>query len=226
MNVIEIYKQLLNKVNKNDTNGNVKIPKSQFVSTFNEQKRLWLNNKIKKDESSDYIEDIESLLVIDEELELQNSNSLKSEFNLPSNFFKKVSSYVLASKGECKNSVLANWIVKPKNINVLLQNDEQNPSFEFQETLSIISGNKIVTYKDNFEINSLFLSYYKEPIDIDIEGYIHLDGTPSKNIDIDLDKTNTSVIINMTALEILRNYENVAGMQIALQKQQQNEQLL
>ena len=43
----ELYKKFLLKINKNDTNSNVKVPISQFVLIYNEQQRLWLDNIIK-----------------------------------------------------------------------------------------------------------------------------------------------------------------------------------
>jgi hypothetical protein len=220
---LEIYKKFLLKVNKNDTNGNVKVPKSQFVLIFNEQKRKFLEEFLKKEESSDYIEDFEELLVPDEVLEKISDYTLKTDFKLPSDFLKRTSSYAVASKGDCKNRVLYTWPTKPKDINVLLQNSNQNPSFEYQETLVVLNSGKASVYKTDFTIDEFYLTYYREPKDLDIEGYTHIDGTPSTNIDIGLSDILTELIIDRAVTETLRNYESTEQLQIALQREQSNE---
>lgn len=216
---LEIYKRFLLKVNKNDTNGNIKIPKSQFVIIFNEAKRNWIDQKAKILESNDYIEDLAFLLELDAPLTKVSSTPLTEVFKIPSNFFSKTSSYSVASKGDCKDKILVNWFVKPKDINVLLQNSNQSPSFEYQETLAILNKDNITVYKDNFNIDQCYLSYYREPLDIDIDGYTKIDGTASQNIATDLDNISTEEVLELAAIEALKNYESIEQLQIALQKQ-------
>lgn len=224
MKPIEVYKKILLKVNKNDSNSNINVPKSEVVLIFNEEKRGWLDDKVKNKQSSDYIEDLEFLLELNVKLEKKSSSKFKEEFTLPSNFFRRASSYSLASKGKCKNVVVYNWFTKPKDINVLLQNDNQNPSFEYQETLVVLNNNLLSVYKDDFNIDEVYLDYYREPKDLDIKGYTHIDGTLSEDIEVDLDNFNTEEIINRTATELLRNYESAEQTQMALQRQQLKEQ--
>jgi hypothetical protein len=216
----EAYKKFQIEVNKNDTNANVKIPKGVFVLLFNEQKRKWIDEIIKKNEGSDHIEDISELLEPDVELTQVGSNTRKTDYTLPDRFFRRVSGYSLASKDKCTNQVLYNWFIKPKDINVLLQNENQKPSFEYRETLAILNNGKISVYKDGFEIDKTFLSYYREPLDLDIEGYTKLDGSPSANVTVDLNDDNMETIINLTAAEAVRNTEAVEQLQLALQRLQ------
>lgn len=216
---IEIYKKFLLKVNKNDTNGNIKVPKSQFVLLFNEQKRKFVDDQLKKNESSDYIEDFEEILVLDQPLEKVSDSTLKTDFKLPADFYKRASTYVTASSGDCKNQVLYAWAVKPKDINVLLQNENLKPSFDYRETFVVINGDKVSAYKDGFTIDELYLTYYREPKDIDIAGYTHIDGTASTDVETDLSDANIEMIIDRTATEALRNYENLEHLKIALQRE-------
>lgn len=222
---VEIYKKFLLKVNKNDTNGNVKVPKSQFVILFNEQKRKYIEQQLKAEESTDYIEEFEELLVTDEKLEKLSDDDLKSDFKLPSNFLKRVSGFVLASQGDCKNQVLIAWPVKPKDLPVLLQNDNQKPSFNYRETLMVLNSDKVSVYKDSFTIGDMYFTYYREPKDIDIAGYTHIDGTPSQDIEPDFGIHIIEQIIDRTATEALRNYESTEQLQIALQREQSNERI-
>jgi len=220
---IEIYKKFLLKVNKNDTNANIKVPISQFVFLFNGEKRRWLDDVTKTKESSDYIEDIEFLLEVDVPLTRVTTTATRDDFAGPSNYFKRVSSYCLASKDKCKNVLLYNWYIKAKNLNVLLQNENQKPSFEYGETLALMNNDKVSIYKDGFSVNKVFFTYYREPADLDIAGYRKIDGSLSTNVQIDLDDISIEEIIDRTVVEALRNYESTEQVQLALQRQQLDE---
>lgn len=211
---IEIYNKFQLEINKNSTNANVKISKGKFVILFNEQKRNWLDEKSKLKENSDYIEDLGILLETDVLLEKIATSTRKDDFALPANFFKRVGGYALASQGKCKSVVMYIWFKKPKDINVLLQNNNQNPSFDYQETIGLIN-NKVSVYKTDFEIEEVYLNYYREPVDLDIAGYQKVDGTMSTDVQIDLDKKSIEEIINLTALAAVRNNESVEQTNLA-----------
>lgn len=219
----EIYKKFLLKINKNDTNRNIKVPKSQFVILFNEQKRKYFDDELKRNESSDYIEDFEELLEVDTKLTKVSEDSLKVNFKLPNNFLKRVGSYSLASKGDCKNQVLVNWYYKPKDINVLLPNENYNPSFEYRETMAMINKDVLSIYRTDFSIDDVYFTYYREPIDLDIAGYKHIDGTDSIDQTLDLSTFLIEYIIDRVVVEATRNYESPEQYQLAMQRQQLNE---
>lgn len=220
----EIYTKLNLKVNKNDTNGNVKIPKSVFVIAFNEQKLKYLDQELRENESEDTIENFDDILVRDKPLKKLEENKLTADFKAPDDFFQRVSAYSVASKGSCKDNVITNWFVKPKDINVLLQNANQKPSFEYQETLALVNNGKITVYKDGFTVNETYLTYYKNPPDIDVEGYTKLDGTASTTVPNILNDLNVNKILDRVVVELTNNYQNVEQYQLAVQRQQQNEQ--
>lgn len=218
-----LYKRFLLKINKNDTNTNVKVSKGVFVIIYNEQQRKYVNATIEKDESSKLIDDISELLVLDKQLKKVADYSNKTDFTLPDKFAKRTSLNILASKGECKNNPMVVWFIKPLNIDVILQNNNQSPSFEYQETVGIINGSNISIYKTDFSINNAYLSYYFYPSDIDIEGYINILGKSSTNISTELVSQNTDKILDRCVVEVSQNYEDVQRMQMALQRQQLNE---
>jgi hypothetical protein len=215
MKAIELYKNFLLKINKNDTNSNISISKGEFVILYNEQKKVWLAEKVKNKSNDIDIHDLERLYVKDKEIKKSKSDSNSSHFELPVDFYIYDSSYSLAKKGKCVREIV-NWLVKPRNVNILLGDTNNSPSFEYEETICIVSQNHLVVYKDEFDVNKVYISYYKEPIDIDIEGYIKFDGTMSTDIDpIDLDTKSISEIINRCAIETIRIYENPEGFGLA-----------
>jgi hypothetical protein len=220
----DIYTKLLFKVNKNGTNTNIKIPKGVFVILFNEQKRKYLEDELYNKESTDLIENFGEILSSPTKLKERDSLHNRVDYLLPKDFFKRVSGYAVATKDECSNNVMTIWFVKPKNLNVLLASDNHNPSFEYQETLGLINSNNVSVYKDDtFSLNDVYLTYYKNPPDIDIAGYINAEGKPSKDVYTTLSDLNIDKIIDRTVVEIVNNYENVERLQLALRRQQENE---
>ena len=203
----EAYQKFLFEVNKNDTNSNVKISKAQFVLSFNREKRLFIDTIIKNNEGSDYIEDIQELLVLDKKLDKLSTGKLNDSFKLPEDFSRRATMYIVASKGECKDNVMVVWPIKPKNKDIYLQNSNLNPSFEYQETIGILNSNNLTIYKTDFKIDEAYLNYYKEANDIDLEGYRKIDGTLSTNIDSNLSGENVEQIISLTAQRILNNFQ-------------------
>lgn len=223
MSPYDIYILFQQKVNKNSTNTNISVPLGVFVSLWNEQKRIWLNSKTKQKESTNYIEDLQELLIIDMELEQDKKYKDKVSFKLPTDYFRRVISHVIAEKDYCKGKRLTNHIVKPKDVNILLQNADYSPSFEWEETISVVTDNTLTVYKDNFTIKKTFLTYYKEPEDLDIKGYTKLDGTPSEDRMVSLSKKNIEEITNRTVAEAFANYEHYQQTTVASQRVQKNE---
>lgn len=219
MTSLESYKKFLLKVNKNDTNSNINISKGQYVLMYNEQKRNWLKIAIEKDQSSDLINYIEEILILGHPLEFKKDEFDRAVFEMPDNYFSYVSSRSLAVRGNCTDRLM-NWEIKPKNTNPLLIDEDNNPSFDYRETFVNLSKRGLEVYKTDFEIKTVFLDYYREPRDIDIEGYRRIDGTLSTNIDPDTDDENTEEIIDMCATEAQRNYQSSEQYQLAETRQQ------
>lgn len=212
---IEAYKRLQLKVNKNDTNDDIDISRGEFVLLYNEQKDRWLKEQINSKESNSGVEDLNELQVKFKELEKAHSSSEYTSYKLPENFFSYISSYSICSQGQCGNITVRNFIFKPKNENTLLENANTQPDIELEETVVDLSENKLFVYKKDFEIEKVFLNYYREVGKIDIEGYRNLQGEPSTNIDPDLSDVYVDEILNRCATEIIRRYENPEGFALA-----------
>lgn len=218
MTVKEIYKRFLIKINKNDTNSNINVPKGIFVLIFNEAKDFWLENKIEETRKNSLKNHISELLVIDKELTIKDVTSKYTEFNLPEDFFDIESAYSICKRDTCMNRLVYNFDFKQRNKNALFQNENEKPSFEYQETLFNLSKNGLLVYTDNFEIQKQFISYYRRPNNIDIVGYTRFDGTPSQDIEIDLEDKHILEIINLCSLEAVTNFENGEGFQLQKQR--------
>lgn len=214
------YEQLLLKVNRNDSNSNIHVPRGKFVNVFNEQQRNWLKNKLASDLSSDDVDGLSDLLQDDIPLDKIQTHKDHVDFTLPEDFYSFAASYSIASRGDCLNRPIVNWNTKGKNIRLLLQDDNSSPSFDYEETLLSIASKRVRIYFTDFTVDEVYLSYYRLAKDIDLEGYVKIDGTQSATIDPELDDVAVDEIVSRCALEIMRNNENAEGFQFAKERTQ------
>jgi len=204
----EAYKKFLLKINKNDSNTNIRVSKGEFVLLYKEKKLVWLSEELREKNNSELIHESENLLVKDELIFKTKTDGNSTHFKFSEKLFLYASSYSIAKRGDCSTSMV-NWLVKPKNVRTLLEDTNNNPSFDYEETICILSKGHLVVYTDDFTIEKQYISYYKEPMDIDLEGYVTLDGKPSINIDpIDLNDKQIEEILDRCALEVTMRYEN------------------
>ena len=216
MTAQEIYKRFLIGIGKKDTNSNISISKGEFVLIFNAQKRAWLRDKVKNKQVSDAIDNLQEIIERDFEISKLKSDDRKDTFILPDDYFDYASSYSIANKNSCKNKKIRNWKPKPKNLEVLLEDTNHDPSFEYGETIIQVNGNEMSVFKKEFDVEKVFLSYYRKGLDIDLQGYTKIDGSQSININPDISDENVDEIINRSVLEITRIYnENPSNFQAA-----------
>jgi hypothetical protein len=215
MTSLEAYQELLLKVNRNDSNSNIHVPRAKFVIVYNEQQRNWLKETLKNNLDSDDLDELNDLLVDDVSLTKIKVHRDHVDFELPSDFYRFSNSYCLADRDECKGRPLVVWNTKSKNIRTLLQSENHNPSFDYEETICSIASEQLRVYFSDFTITDLFLEYYRFAKDIDLEGYVHLNGNLSTNIHPELGDDMVDEILNLCAKEIMRNNENANGLQFA-----------
>lgn len=219
----QAYLSLLEKVNRLDTNQNVHVPKGKFVQVYNEQQRRWFSSTQHSDETSDSADLLSKFLVSPEhgQLPIENKNRDNVVCALPEDFLKAASCYVIADSGSCKDRPIIAWNTKPKNLPLLLKNSNTKPSFDYEETLLSIQDNKVRVYFDDFKIKKVFFSYYRFPADIDLEGYIRVDGKESKTINPEPDDPLVDSILDWCAIEIMRSSQNAEGLNFSTTRLQQ-----
>lgn len=219
MTSLEAYQLLLEKVNRNDTNSNIHIPRGKFVVLYNQQRLKWLQNKLVEYKDSQNLDYLDELLEDDTELDFIKIKHNSAIFKLPDDFFEFSSSFSLCTKGDCTGRVLTNWEIKSSDKRVILQDENHNPSFEYEETFVIPTSGNLSVYFSDFTVDRCFLTYYRTPGKIDIEGYIDINRNPSKNIDPDIPDDMVDQILDYCYMEIMRSNKDVEGFQLAKDKQ-------
>lgn len=146
--------------------------------------------------------------------------------NLTPPYMFYIDSYIIADKGRCKNRII--WInrelSKHGDLQFLLNNVHYKPSFEYQETLNVISSDKISVFTDGtFTPKTLYLMYLRYPTYIDKAGYVKFDGTDSADADCELEEYLEDELLDLTAQNLAMYTENASAVQSAQFRIQTNE---
>lgn len=220
---VEAYKKFELKVNKLSTNDNVDISPGEFVLVFNEQQQKWYEFNF-RNRGTRYVDVVQKLIAHDIPLSPKESHLNHTDFELPENYFDYINSYSLADNGICKDRVIYNEEIKIVNKNILYKDEYNTPSFDYQEGFITLAGNMLQVYKKDFEVTSTILTYYRYPINIDIAGYIKIDGTNSIDINPELPDHYVDEVIDWCVREVTADYSDAEGYNFAERRVNQNEQ--
>lgn len=134
------------------------------------------------------------------------------------------SEYILADKGECKNSPLVVSQVRHGDINTVLKNTNTAPSFEYQEVPGTISGHRWQIYTDGtFTPRKFYLWYVRYPKKVDHEGYMHLNGAPSTRVNSELPYYLKEELVDIAVRSLALSTENQSAVQASQLKIKTNE---
>ena len=213
-----IYQKMLEKANKNFTNGTIALDRARAVYLFNEEQNKFIEWSLQKRNNFD-VEDVQILLA-SKLLKKKESGSNFTSFHLPDNFFSFSNIEITASGSSCSGVKLLPLQTKPENIHELLFDDNNKPSLKFRETLYTIEDNSVKVYKDDFDIDSTLLKYYRYPKQFNLKGYITEENTNSFNSDPEFDDKIIDRIISMCTTSFDINNENLNKIQVDVNRVQ------
>lgn len=215
MTINECYLYVLSRLNKGLTNKGDNIPKWRFVSAFNSQQLLWLDDRIKLDETNTLRKDeIEHLLVTKTNLVPTLAGTNYYELSLPQDYYRYKRSTSLVP---CE---IANRLVKEGNINTLLLDTNWKPSVEWGETLCTLVGKKLRIYVDNFTISGVNFVYYRQPVKVNMEdGFSDINGITNTNIDSEFEGSSLIEILDVTCELLASDNQDQWNLQTSTQRQ-------
>lgn len=171
--------------NKLATNEHQEIGEMDMILIINEaQIKLVKQKKKDGEKDSKHVADIQFLVEKPEDHKLNPVLSNKTinrwkvfTEDITPSYMYYVDSYMIADKEGCKDRVV--WVnhdlVQHGSINILLNNSNYKPSFEYQETFCDETNGEIGVYTDGtFTPTALYLSYIRYPKNVstgDIEGF-------------------------------------------------------
>ena len=196
MKLRQIFNEVRLLLEKNYSGNNLNLDEGRFVIYFNFIKDRVQSYLLDK-RSDDSIRLLSKYLVIEEPLREVDEENLYTTYSLPENYFDFSNVTIYASKGVCNDIQLLGNEVKSENKNILLTDIATKPSFFYRETLYLLSENGITVYKDeDFNLSGVELTYYKKIGEVDLAGYLRLDGTTSQDIDTDITDNLTPYFVN------------------------------
>jgi hypothetical protein len=218
-------KQRLNKLASNDYDN---IQDWQVIEAFNKGQVDWCRrnlhglNIVKEgdEQSTRRIDDLQHLLIT-VNLNINDHKTYYESVDIPLDYlqWKRISSQ---AKSECcpDPKPIVVYLAEQGNLDELLRDKNKNPSFEWGETFATFKGNKIQIYTNNkFEIVNPTLTYYKQPIGIQIAGvqdpYTGI--TPTVDVESNFKEDMIELLVDECAKIIAGDIES----QLQMQRQQQ-----
>ncbi|NLR60690.1 hypothetical protein HGH93_21450 [Chitinophaga polysaccharea] len=141
------------------------------------------------------------------------SGSLES---LPAKYMFFVDAYFVATKGSCKDRILHGYRIKHADLQVVMNNSNTCPSFEYQEMPLTITADRLYGYTDgSYTISDAYISFVRYPVKIDMEGYIGFDGAPSITANCELNNFLKDELVDIAVQLLAMSTENVPATQFA-----------
>lgn len=162
------YEKYLLKTQENGTNDNISVSKDFFLALFNEAQNKYVEWHLDK-RNSDERRNIQMLLVPDLIIETPTKVLNHYDFTLPEDYFGFSNAYCFGSKGSCIDQRINIFEIKDENLNELIEDENNKPSFLHRESVYQLVSNKVLVYTDDFQVDELALSYYRYPQQLQLE---------------------------------------------------------
>lgn len=219
-----------NEISRED---NQNIPLEDKLILLNDAQITWckqkigLNNiyKIGYEGNLKRIEDLQFLKTKSNPIpaiKTSNIRYLSYEIQLPKRLMY-ISSFSEAKKGKC-NTTIFNNLIREDEVERKYFDVNYTPSFEWVETTCTEENDKLILYTDgSFEIQNVHVTYLRYPKNIDKEGYLHFDGSPSINQECELPEYAKQDIIDIAVLLASQATKDQQTQQATIQRIQINE---
>lgn len=236
--VVRLLHKIDQKLNKVASLQNQFIPDEEKILAINEAQQRLMKQKIGQnniyqlgfDSFRSRYENLQNFIVQYEEvlpsktMEVLPSYQINLE-SLKNKYYLPVDIIAISSRGSCENrEIFVNRIAKHSDLTTLIRNNHYKPDFRYQESLAVISNNSLIVYSDDFIINKILFSYLRFPKEVDIEGYIKLDGTESLTQDCEFGDELEDELISLTVEQLaysIRDFD-IAQANMNTKKESEN----
>lgn len=178
-NTIQIkIKQRLNKLDSQDYDN---LHTWQIIEAFNKAQIEWARRQIMgrnasqegAEQSVRKVDDIQNILIPQPLQFTRNGDYFESQ-PLPDNYLEFHRVDVKASSDCCENKKdMIVYLAEEANAAVLYRDALKCPNFEWAETFCTIVNNKIRVYAKDFTVVSGTLTFYRQPVNIQIPGIVN-----------------------------------------------------
>jgi hypothetical protein len=207
MTTEQIYEQFIIKINKNAQTDFVHCDRGRFVVLYNEAQIKYEESILQK-KNEDEIRYAEKFVVPNLNLSEKTSEDNYSLFELPENYFDFISLKAKASTSYCQSATINLRETKLENIDILLEDEFNKPSFDYREAPFKIGNGNIITYKDNFTYDSVILTYYRYPQEIQLINPEDPESQFDESKQSEWDKKSNNRIIDLAASRFFLNNDD------------------
>ena len=222
-------KQRLNKLDSQDYDN---IQDWQVVEAFNKRQVDWCRrnlhglNIVKEgdEQSTRRIDDLQPLLTT-VPLNINNRQTYFESDPLPANYMQWKRISAKAKSDCCDDRKLVVYLAETANLDELLRDKNKRPSFKWAETFATMQSNKVQIYTNGeFTVTSPTLTYYRQPIRIEISGvkdpYTGL--IPTVDVPCEFKDDLTELLIDECAKIIAGDIESMNQLQRESQSTENN----
>jgi hypothetical protein len=200
--VEQAYERYLLKTQKNATNDGAATSRDIFCLLFNESQNKYLSITLQQ-RGVDDVRNIQKFLILDEKVEPTSEDFNKCNFPLPEKYFDLADVRAIATKDSCSDLINL-FEVQTENLNEIIQDEYNKPSFEWRESFYTINSDNLSVYVDNFKISEILLNYYRYPNRIESIN----ESSFNESKVIEWDEQSLDIIISITAGESDLNQNN------------------
>lgn len=208
----QLYEEV--KLATGDISTDLSLGRAMFVLLYNREALKWLSEKIELTKRDSRINEAQHWLVNDQLVKYVSKSNESVNYALPDDFLSFVSSTSLAQNGKCTRKLI-NHLSKPLNKDLIFFDALEQPSFEWEESICVISNDSLTVYYKDYNILKTHLSYYKTIEEIDLEGYSKISNIASTTINPTYNRQIANEITERVVKKINEIYKNQLGYQLA-----------
>ena len=207
MTVEQAYEKFIIKINKNAQTDGVHCDRGRFVELYNEAQIKHLEYLLEQ-RFHDEIRYAEKFLKNDEQLDVETGGPTMQFAPLPPDFFDLSSAKAIASTDYCQNTYIDLYEVKSEDINLVLQDEFNKPSFDYREAPFILSSGDIKAYREGFTYDKILLTYYRYPQQIRLIDEDDPESFFNETYQIEWDDKSNNRIIDLAASRFFLNNDD------------------
>lgn len=203
----QAYIKFLLKVNENFDTSKIAVDKGRFVELFNESQNKLIEFILDK-KNEDDIRYIQKILVPEYKVSSSQTSKYYQLFELPKDYFDFASVYGKASTEDCTNKQISLYEAKSDNINEILSDEFNKPSFLAREAPFYLSSDNVKVYRDDFTYQSVHLTYYRYPTQVKLLDERDPESGFHPNYNPEFDAKFTDRVISIASGEFELNSES------------------
>ena len=204
MSIEKAYLKYKTKIEKNVTNDGISSSRGAFILQFNEAQNKWIEFHLQQ-RGIDDVRYIQKFLVLDKKIPYSSKQYDHYNFKLPSDYLDLSDARALGSKEKCTKKEINLFEIKTENLNSILQDEFNKPSFKWREAPMTINSDTLSVYVDDFSVETLLLNYYRYPRQIKLLNPSDPESKFDETQEIEWDDKSLDRIISLTAGEFDMN---------------------